>query len=440
MNFKKTLLFYLVAFYFLPNIMAEELHLRYSVTRCAEAADDVKCITNLANVMFFNSGYLMMEGNKSQLYDFKAKKITYFNHNNKTSYTTSLYAPLVFRKRELYKRGNLISDAAKIPPFSQFKLENTFGLLFNDGILGSLLTDSEAEGNFSFNFGNEQIAQVSFDNHELAPQLLDNYHKFIVYEFNLHPLIKQKINSQKKIIKEIAFRYYPIADKVQKVNFKLQSVETASSLKYSNYLMQWNSYNKLLSKHNKLDGFMRQANANQIHFNKLRYRQAFKRYMREKNYFDAVLLLHEYLLHTGEVPTREFKKLSPYIQKGTPEFKLIEAIKSSDYDVLAAYNKLVSIKEAAKERAYIVDVFIADLLKRQGKLDEAMSVYYQALSHNPSLMGVYVSIGHALFAKGYMDAAFSCYGLLEQLVPHHPMLNQVTELENLLQKEHPEYF
>jgi|GEM_PF-4734985 tetratricopeptide (TPR) repeat protein len=439
-NFKKTLLFYILALCFLPNTIADELHLKYLVTRCAESKEKANCVTNLADITIFNDGYLNTESNKSQLYNFKDKTITYFDHNNKTNYTTSLYAPLAFRKQELYNRGNPISELAKTIPFLQFELENTFGLLFKQGSLRSLFTDSEIEGQFAFNFDNQKIAQVSFSDYELSPQLFDSYQKLITYEFNVHPYIKQKISAHKKIIKQIEFRYHSSFDKIQNINFELQSASINSTPQVSNYLMRWNNYNKLLSKYSKLDGFMRQANTNQIHFNKLRYRQAFKRYMREKNYFDAVLVLHEYLLHTGEVPRREFKKLSPYIQKGTPEFKLMEAIKSADGDVLAAYQTLVSIRAAAKERAYIVDIFIGDLFKRQGKLDEAMSFYYRALSHNPSIMGVYISVGHVLFAKGYTDGAFSCYGLLKQLAPHHPMMQSVSKLENLLQEEHPEYF
>jgi tetratricopeptide (TPR) repeat protein len=51
----------------------------------------------------------------------------------------------------------------------------------------------------------------------------------------------------------------------------------------------------------------------------------------------------------------------------------------------------------------------ANQLKREGKLDEAIALYHQAVEINPHFAWTYYDLGDALVKKGNLDEAIACY-------------------------------
>lgn len=51
----------------------------------------------------------------------------------------------------------------------------------------------------------------------------------------------------------------------------------------------------------------------------------------------------------------------------------------------------------------------ANQLKREGKLDEAIALYHQAVEINPNFAWTYYDLGDALVKKGNLDEAIACY-------------------------------
>lgn len=73
------------------------------------------------------------------------------------------------------------------------------------------------------------------------------------------------------------------------------------------------------------------------------------------------------------------------------------------------------------------------------EVERAKELYVEALKLNPRLLGAYKDLGDCYLREYEMDRAWRCWDAARRLAPSHPMLRDVDGLEQRLVAEHPEY-
>ena len=101
---------------------------------------------------------------------------------------------------------------------------------------------------------------------------------------------------------------------------------------------------------------------------------------------------------------------------------------------------LIRLAPLAGEKSYVIGLFRANMEQRLGNRDAAIGLFVAALTKNPFITGAWRDLGDTL-DTGY-DAVdtWRCYETARIIAPAHGMLADITRGEEILAKEHGEYF
>jgi hypothetical protein len=101
---------------------------------------------------------------------------------------------------------------------------------------------------------------------------------------------------------------------------------------------------------------------------------------------------------------------------------------------------LLELREPAGRKAHVLMTFEASLRRPLGEVKEAQELLLKAIECNPFLAGAYKDLGD-IYLSGYKSAeAWRCWEAARRIAPGHPLLKDVTALEEELLTSHPEYF
>jgi tetratricopeptide (TPR) repeat protein len=156
---------------------------------------------------------------------------------------------------------------------------------------------------------------------------------------------------------------------------------------------------------------------------------------------DGLMALLEYGLQSGEQLTDEIRRHRKIFEHDAPCQRYLKAF---DQSSKAASEQGLAINSAIVrtnlQKAYMLDLQRANHLDRLGKSDEALQEYIKVIRANPFHAGALHDLGMLLTRRYSQPTAWACWDTARRLYPAHPMFKDVTEREERLRAENPDFF
>jgi len=104
--------------------------------------------------------------------------------------------------------------------------------------------------------------------------------------------------------------------------------------------------------------------------------------------------------------------------------------------IIAIYERLA----AAAGKPHVLWAMEAGLRSACRQTKEARELLTRAVEANPWLTGAYKDLGDGFLRTFEVPRAWACWDTARRLSPHHPLVASVARFEEMLRREHPEYF
>lgn len=172
------------------------------------------------------------------------------------------------------------------------------------------------------------------------------------------------------------------------------------------------------------------------------------RALQEKRLVDAMLGAFEYVIQTGESLPGIVDSVKKQLKddKNAQKLKRAMGSPSSVAEAKTFLADLNSLNLKGNKRAYLLDLFRANLYSYietenpKEPVQDPSKLFLKVLAENPFLTGAYKDLGIYYFNRYKMVEAWECWDTARSFYPRHPMLSIVTEIEERLQNEVPEFF
>lgn len=422
------------------------LFLHYEMTVSGPLAREKKTASqNNANPVKQNVTYVLGptlfqvdDGDEIKIYDFKRKKVLSLRKNNKTYEEDSLYAIPAFRELEMQNRQVLNQVLSKAKATS-----NTFSSFDSACELGIKVPGLSEDGDISvkeegqklhFEHQGKPVAEVEFSD-RLPPQNELMTEKVIVYNTNLHPFIRDQILARKKMIKRLSYSYNS--------GGRQNSIDMVL-LKQSNGrqgVMDLTGYKREFAQSSPLYAIQRKVFSSPD-LRLLNSQEACgmaSNFARQQKMVDAFLALIEFSLETGSQGDQETQAImSSTLSDPTVQLISQNLEPQNEKSAQESLKLLSSLKDQRFEKDYVVDVFKGNIAASLGR--DGTKTLISALEKNPKLTGVYKDLGDMFYFRYETPTAWDCWEIAKTIKPDHPMLQPIKEIEQQLEKTHPEYF
>jgi hypothetical protein len=369
----------------------------------------------------------MISGGTRRLYNFDMHRI-YFVSDAKKSYSdASLFSDLAFRVNEI--RGR-----AAMPEVDR---ETLFGVTMPDKQAGHVAFEKKVEaGTWTFKHGGKDYVTFKPDPRELPHAFQKGYGRFLTYHVPMHPDVRRQIVDTGKLPAKLT-TVIP-GDATQSANITLELKEagpmkTLVSTKVPGGYLEIQPKELDSLKPNKADtiprvvgdvyAFVKDATA-------------------RGDLVDVSLALTEWTLMTGEQLSLDAEAMKVFADKGKTDKNLqllhqAESTISGKEKQLEAVTKLNALPLKKK---YVLDVLRGKILAVNGKLPEAIAAAKKAIVANPRMVGAYADLGEYYYKQYQMPIAFEVWDRGASIMPLHPSLKKVKELQARLQHDFPDYF
>lgn len=392
-----------------------------------------------------DSAFYVTKGLQRTAYDFSKEKIYFLNLGNRTYDETSIYAEIDYRTSEFYNRLQLKdflgSEGIESQIGSIFDLETLFGLEVKTDSIAQYIQYIEGENEQQFFIKNETVTSVDYTNLSLSEKL-NSFHKFLLYEFQLHPYISRKIISQRKLPSDLSFRFLNSGKRYQ-VRYKLIKFNDNASVAELNnnyFIYGFEAKDKLLTALNKVYGF--------VHNQKVEFKSVddlkkeFHAHVKRKKYVDAFLILMESKLSQNENLKSEFDLLREKAIKDRDFQSLITLLKKPENEEenlskIISYEKL---KKRKYEKSWLIDAFLANLYSSIDEKDKAFEMIHNVMIHNPYITSVYCDLGDLFAEQHNMRLAWKAYEIALKIEPTHPMVYKIHYRKKFLKQNFRDYF
>lgn len=134
-------------------------------------------------------------------------------------------------------------------------------------------------------------------------------------------------------------------------------------------------------------------------------------------------------LHAA-VPEGMLHALSGLQQSDPDVGRLVATIQPREADaVQGQVAELETFRALAADKAHVIDILRASLLRQIGQNGDAEAGYRAALAVNQRLAGPYHDLGFVYMQRYACEDAFRCWDVARWLSPDHPIHSDVAELE-----------
>lgn len=396
--------------------------------------------------------------NDTTIYDFPKREI-YTIENGKHQYESrSLFAMVAYRNDELINRFML----GKLMRVAKFKKlsdgETPFDKFYSEAMLG--VSNPSYSSNYKaalrkladrdiYEYNGQTVTAVKDSTTALSGEQALQFNRFLANTTMIHPAIRRQLGSRGKVPQELSWYVENTPLSKNRVTLKL--------IKYSpdNYkisladLSEESSNSRLLSPlYLKLKerGYKRPADSQETSVSK------FKQFVQKKNYLDALLTLTEYGLETGEHQIYLLQSISKQMQADADSQKLAKGCRApeNEEEARASLAALDSIDRKKYEKAYLIDIFRANLIKdlaahgaqkinTTGEKKPELA-FVSALKVNPFITGAYYDLGDYLRTLFKHSEAWECFKIARKLKPGHPFQKTLDETEEKLVRDNPAFF
>lgn len=393
------------------------------------------------------SGYLTVsypERLHTTFFDFRNETVTTARGDSIYSHLP-LYHIVDYRQAEYQNRVYLTSVMSKSGannPFGGFEnLESIFGIEFSENKVQENISEKKKKDTVIFEFGDNILAKVHYSSKSLPPQFSDTFLKYLTYETQLHPSVKDKIIEMQKVPDYIEYSYTNITVKVINRMYLQKIAQPPKAVHPLVSKLPWHIREK-----NQLDWLLDSVSQHLTHHaitlidSNLCFSKA-NQLSQKGNNLSAILHLFEYLLQSGHAPTMQIRQVAIHQKTDSTLQKFLTCL-GSPTSKEEAENKIKGFRELIaldQEYSYIMNIFVANFIQPidQG---ESQDNFLIALQHNPYITGVYIDLGK-IYADQYNHAnAWQCFEIAFKLNPDHPMNREIQSTKARLKKDFPLYF
>jgi hypothetical protein len=393
---------------------------------------------------------LIDEAGIKSLFDFRKNRIIYINSFDKSYSDISLFSDIGFRYMEFQNRffiRDVLNAAMEksgkgkpVDPEADFDIESLFGITK----LGSkplAIKENKRGDSYEYSFNNQVFVEVKYSGNILTEAQSALFEKFLIYHCYIHPQIRKSIVSKKQLPQYLKFANYETGrSRVAELNLvKVDSRDVDFNNAPADYARVYQTSSKELS------SIIEEVVTGKSAIKRLE-KEDFIRIADEikskGNYFDAMLVLFECGLQTGEgLP----EKISEVMSAGGDDDQrcntFIQGLGSKDKESTEkAIKTLESINRDELTHGYVIDIMIADDKVLLGDFDKAKELFLKVLKANPYIAGVYKDLGDPYHSSYDMVSAWQCWDTARFLYPDHKMLQKIYEYEQWLMKTFPDFF
>lgn len=397
------------------------------------------------SVYLADSAIYIVRGKHINVYDFAKEKIYYLNMPAKSYDETSLYSEIDFRATEFLNRlymkqfleeGNLQNSMGSL-----FEMETLFGLEKTVDSLKNAISVFPRQQEVNFFLDDEKMCSVKYSNIALQKHL-QMFYRFLLYETQIHPAILRTVRTSPFLPEELSFKFNN-SGKEYFVKYKLKDRDpraSVSELKFNYYFFEYKFSNSLLTKINKVYGYIHHQPFSFVPREKVI--EEYEGAVKKKNFLDAFLILMEAKLSTNEDFTAEFEKLQEIGDKDKKFMLFMNVLEKPDeeLDIRSKIELVESLKRKKISRSWLLDAFLANYYASVEETQMAIELLEKVININPYLTAVYVDLGELLAETYKMKTAWKCYEIALKLNPKHPMNQRVIYKKQFLKYTFPDFF
>jgi hypothetical protein len=160
------------------------------------------------------------------------------------------------------------------------------------------------------------------------------------------------------------------------------------------------------------------------------------------NILDAFLTILEYSLSTGDQMTPEVSALRDKLQTDSQCKKFLDAYgeKKTEADFKAAIKTLESIDRTKLDKAFVIDIMLANNYDTIGDTSKARKLFISVLSEHPLFTGAYHDLGGNYLRTWQIAEAWDCFSMADRAMPNHPMMKPIHQMEREMEVRFPQFF
>lgn len=373
---------------------------------------------------------------ESTIYDFASRRRYQIDLASATYVDYSLFDVAGFRKSELSNRegiAKMLRMAEAVPVFDPVFDEHNLSL----AAPGRTLSESKEAGAIVLAVDGNPLAHIPPGGTSIGASDAAQFERMLRYSFGGHPLVLARLSRDKRVPAGFVMHH-------KRIGYSEARTYTIGALRHSapaSYDLK--PYTPGTVRGNEIDQLLDKAQAN-AGPPSAATRQAFEaeiaQAFAEKRAFDGMLSMSEWSFVGGE-PMKPSAQQVAMLRADPATQAYMGAMRDkSKAGLKAAIARMQELRKASTRKQHIVMLFEANLRGQLGDVNGALPLYVSVLRANPALAGAYKDMGDALY-RGYdMARAWRSWDAGRRMAPALGLFKQVNQHEQILLREHPEYF
>lgn len=457
----KKILCYFLLIFSVSRISAQQplFQVKYNIKEKIEKNDKIEAevLTPTSNPKLVNENLLIyLHSNNSFQTSIEKTNITsYFDIENEMVIKSKidsildvipLHSIIDFRIAE-YKNRKYLRDILKAGGLEDAlgdlaNLESIFGIEDIEENIRNGIKMKNNKDTIIYKLNNEELVSIHYSKEKIPNNYIEAFSKYLTYEIEIHPKIKEDIIKKKLLPDYIKYNYSNVAMKTIK-QFTLLDSAIKDSLKFSN-----DFNNKKFAQRNTsqmegiIDSMYNYTLLNTPKFaDSTYYFKAANRLSKEGNNLSGFLCLLEYSLSTGNQPANQFSKIVSHYETDSLLSTFVQCLNAptTQEEAEMKIDQFSQLIELDIEFGYIMNIFIANYTE---PIDENKAIlnFKKALSENPLITGAWLDLGKIYANKYSYNDAWKCFEILLTLNSEHTMAAELIDRKSQLEKDFPNYF
>jgi len=442
---------------FINGAYADVLQLKYKIEKEIEnsagsSSESAQPAQQTSYVQTFdldrNAFEISRNEEQSAQFDFEKRRIRYLDHHTRTMRDVSLYPILCNRDMNMQRQYLIRKQLGDMKQSFQTNI-NPFTLSCITGLPYPENSDAEIsvedrDKTVVFSHKGRVITTVTFSDTPVPESFTNSYGKAILYELELHPMVRKRIADRKKVIEKLSYTVQLLGGEdstsTQTRTTTMQLLGTANGANNvsapNKYKLTFSAESPLCKLQEKV--FLRERPIELMESDKV-IPEA-QQLMAKKDFLDAFFCLMEFGMESSKDTRAAQSVIQGQLSKEPVMIEMDKVLHAvgTPQQATAAFKELDLIKKQAPLKGYIMEVLKGNIALQYGL--RADDLFLKGLNQNPLLAGVYVDLGTYYKMQKRVDLAWDCFDLARQICPTHPTLNQVQRFEKMLVDRHPEYF